>query len=143
MPSFSHQAVIERPIEAVFDVATTAMYWPQWHPATLGVSGAVGHPARLGDTITERVDLGGETGEGTWAVVAWQRPTGLTLEAHTGLGLTRITYTLARTAGGTLFRRDLSYELGSPALDALMAEQSAVAAARLKALLEALLPVSE
>ena len=140
MPEFSHSFTIARPIAAVFDVATTAKYWPQWHPATVGVAGAVDHPARLGDTITERVNLGGHTGEGTWTVVAWQRPTGLTLEARTSLGLTRIEYTLAATAEGTLFRRDLGYEQGSPTLDALMAEQSAVAVTHLKALLEALLP---
>lgn len=142
MPHFSHCFTIARPIDAVFDAATTAQYWPRWHPATVAVAGDVDHPAHLGDTITEHVNLGGEIGEGTWTVVAWQRPTGLTLLAPTKLGLTRIQYTLAATAEGTLFRRDLSYELGSPALDALMAEQSAVAVARLKALLETLLPAA-
>lgn len=143
MPEFSNSFIIARPIAAVFDAATTVRYWPQWHPATLAVAGDVEYPARLGDTITERVNFGGMTGEGTWTVVAWQPPTGLTLEARTSLGLTRIEYALAETADGTLFHRDLSYELGPPALDALMAEQSAVALARLKALLETLIPAGD
>lgn len=142
MPHVSHTVHIARPIATVFDLATTARYWPQWHPATLGVSGAVDYPARLGDQIIERVDLGGHIGEGTWTVVATHPPTQLALESHTGLGLARITYTLTETPDGVHFRRDLDYERGSPALDALMARQSAVAVANLKALLEREIPAA-
>ncbi len=143
MPKFSNSFIIARPIAAVFDTATTARYWPQWHPATVAVTGDVGHPARLGDAITEHVSIGGEQREGTWTVVVWERPTRLRLETRGGLGLTRIEYTLAETVDGTLFHRDLSYELGSTTLDALMAEQSAVAVARLKALLATLIPAGD
>jgi hypothetical protein len=47
MPRVSHHFVADRPIGAVFDVATTARYWTEWHLATRGVDGDIGHPARL------------------------------------------------------------------------------------------------
>ena len=39
MPQVSHHFVVDRPIDAVFDVVTTARFWPEWHPATRGVEG--------------------------------------------------------------------------------------------------------
>ena len=48
MPRVSHHFVVSRPIDAVFDVVTTARFWTEWHPATRGVEGDVDHPARLG-----------------------------------------------------------------------------------------------
>ncbi len=39
MPSVSHRIVADRPIDAVFDVVTTARFWLAWHPATRGVEG--------------------------------------------------------------------------------------------------------
>jgi hypothetical protein len=73
MPRVSHHFVADRPIDAVFDVATTARFWPEWHPATRGVEGDIGHPARLGDQITEHVTIGGIQGSGTWT---WWSTTG-------------------------------------------------------------------
>ena len=32
MPRVSHHFVADRPINAVFDVVTTARFWPEWHP---------------------------------------------------------------------------------------------------------------
>ncbi len=140
MPHFSHAFFIERPLERVFAVATTARYWPDWHPATLGVGGDVDHPARLGDTIVERVNIGGREGEGTWTVVEADPPHRLALAATTGLGRLRIVYTLTQDAGRTRFQRDLSYEGGPPPLAALMEQQSAEGVRRLKALLEREIP---
>jgi uncharacterized protein YndB with AHSA1/START domain len=37
MPRVSHHFVVDRPIEAVFAVVSTARFWPEWHPATRGV----------------------------------------------------------------------------------------------------------
>jgi hypothetical protein len=51
----SHEIVVPRPIGPVFDVATVARHWTDWHPATLRVEGQVEEPARLGDRITEYV----------------------------------------------------------------------------------------
>ncbi len=70
MPQVSHHFVVDRPIDAVFDVVTTARFWPEWHPATRGVEGDIDHPARLGDKITEHVTIAGIQGSGTWSVVA-------------------------------------------------------------------------
>lgn len=140
MPRFSHQLVIQRPIEAVFDVATTAKHWPAWHPATTGVDGAIDHPVQLGEQIIERVNIGGRQGEGTWTVVDYARPYRLTLLANTSLGETKISYSLVETTEGVVFRRDLSYEIDAPPLEAIMEQQSAVAVVNLKGLLEREIP---
>ena len=39
MPRVSHHFVADRPVDAVFDVVTTARYWTEWHPATRGIEG--------------------------------------------------------------------------------------------------------
>ncbi len=80
MPSASHHFVADRPIDAVFDVVTTARFWPAWHPATRGVEGDVDHPAQLGDQIIEHVTIAGVDGSGTWTVVEYDRPYHLALE---------------------------------------------------------------
>ena len=41
MPRASHHFVADRPIDAVFDVVTTARYLTEWHPATRGLEGDV------------------------------------------------------------------------------------------------------
>ena len=143
MSSFSHQALIDRPIEAVFDVTTTAKHWPAWHPATVGVGGQTERPAQLGDQIIERVNIAGRIGEGTWTVVERVRPYTLTLHSHTGLGEASIYYTLREEDGGTVFQRDLSYEMGPPELEAVMEQQSAQGVRNLKTLLERLIPPTE
>jgi uncharacterized protein YndB with AHSA1/START domain len=136
MPQFSHHFIIDRPIEQVFDVATTARHWPAWHPATTGVAGAIDQPAQLGDQLVERVNIGGRSGEGTWTVIEYDRPHRLTLQSHTGLGEGRITYSLSEEPAGTRFQRDLSYAVDAPGLSAIMEEQSARAVANLKTFLE-------
>ena len=65
-----HAIVVDRPIEAVFDVATTARHWTTWHPATVRVTGQIAAPARFGDQITEHVRIAEHEGSGTWTVVA-------------------------------------------------------------------------
>jgi uncharacterized protein YndB with AHSA1/START domain len=54
VPQVSHHFAVDRPIDAVFDVVTTARFWPEWHPATRGVEGDIDHPARLGGWRTGR-----------------------------------------------------------------------------------------
>jgi len=66
MPRVSHHFVTDRPLEAVFDIVTTARFWTEWHPATRSVEGDVDHPAQLGDQITEYVRIAGIEGSGTW-----------------------------------------------------------------------------
>src|SRR5262249_55217918 len=59
---------ITGPAEAVFDLVTTARYWPRWHPATLAVGGVTQRPFGLGDRIHERVRFGEVVTQGTWEV---------------------------------------------------------------------------
>ena len=54
MHSVTSQISIRGSIAHVFDLATTAGLWPQWHPATLAVDGVTERPMALGDAIIER-----------------------------------------------------------------------------------------
>lgn len=142
MPRISHDLVVDRPVEAVFDLATTAKYWPEWHPATVRVEGDVDVPARLGSRITEYVNIGGLDGSGTWTVIAYQRPRRLVLAADTAIGHLEIAYSASVDADGTRFERTLTYPDLGEALDQIMEQQSAAAVANLKTLLERQLPPS-
>ena len=73
MPRVSHHFVVDRPLAAVFDIVTTARFWPRWHPATRGVEGDVDEPARLGDKIIEHVTIAGIEGTGTPASIGSSR----------------------------------------------------------------------
>ena len=44
---------ISHPIETVFDDATTPANWPEWHPASHAVSGAVDHSLLVGEEVQE------------------------------------------------------------------------------------------
>ena len=111
MPRVSHRFVADRPIDAVFNVVTTARFWPEWHPATRGVEGDIGHPARLGDQITEHVTIAGIQGSGTWTVVEHDRPHHLAMETDLAFGHLRISYQLTTVDGG---RTDSSATWTSP-----------------------------
>jgi Polyketide cyclase / dehydrase and lipid transport len=140
MPRVSHHFVADRPIDAVFDVVTTARYWTEWHPATRGIEGDVDHPARLGDHITEHVTIAGVQGTGTWTVVEHDRPHHLALETELAVGPLRISYQLAVVGGGTRFQRDLDFPELGPQVTAAMAAQSQAGVANLAALVERQIP---
>jgi uncharacterized protein YndB with AHSA1/START domain len=136
-----HEIVVDRPIEAVFDVATTARHWTAWHPATVRVGGQTAAPARLGDRIVEHVRIADHEGSGTWTVVTCERPHRLVLEStDAGIGHVRITYTLEAHGRGTRFARDLDLPAVSPAVEAAMHDQSQAGLAALAALLEREIP---
>ena len=128
----------------VFDVVTTAKYWPQWHPATLAVSGAIDHPMQLGDTIYEQVNIFGIPGLVEWKVVELEQPSSVKLDGHSLLfaGAT-IRYQFESRGDSVRFTRTLDYAflgLGGP-LDSIwikpiMTRQSAVAVRNLKAMVE-------
>ena len=141
MPRVSHHFVADRPIDAVFDVVTTARFWTEWHPATRGVEGDVDHPARLGDRITEHVTIAGIDGSGTWTVVEYDRPRRLALATDVAMGHLRICYQLTTVdGGGTRFQRDLDFpELGQQ-LNAAMEAQSAEGIASLARLVQREVP---
>lgn len=137
MPQVSHHFVVDRPIQAVFDVVTTVSWWPQWHPATRGVEGDIDHPARLGDRVTEHVTIAGIEGSGTWTVTEYDAPRHLALETDLAFGHLRISYWLEAAAdGGTSFRRDLDFPDLGPQITAAMESQSAQGVANLARLVE-------
>ena len=141
MPRVSHHFVVDRPIGAVFDVVTTARFWTEWHPATRGVEGDVGHPARLGDQIIEHVTIAGIEGSGTWTVVEHDPPCHLALESNLAAGVMRISYQLSQAAGGgTRFQRDLDFPEFGPQVSAAMEAQSAEGIANLARLVRRELP---
>ncbi|HUK69589.1 MAG TPA: SRPBCC family protein [Streptosporangiaceae bacterium] len=126
MPQVSHHFVVDRPIDAVFDVVSTARFWTEWHPATRSVEGDVDHPARLGDRIIEHVTIAGIEGTGTWTVVEHVWPHHLALETDLAVGHLRISYQLTTVdGGGTRFRRDLDFPELGPHVGAAMQTQSA------------------
>jgi len=140
MPRVSHHFVVDRPIDAVFDVVTTARFWTDWHPATRGVEGDVDHPARLGDQIIEHVTIAGVEGTGTWTVVDYDRPHHLALETELAVGRLRISYQLAAVSGGTRFQRDLDFPELRPQVAAVMEAQSEAGVANLAGLVERQVP---
>jgi hypothetical protein len=127
VPSVSDSIDCAGPVEAVFDLVTTAKWWPQWHPATRSVEGDVEHPAQLGDRITEHVVIAGMEGTGTWTVVARDRPRRLVLAADLPMGRFQISYqfTSSSDGGRTQMRRDLVFPELGPAVGEAMRVQSA------------------
>ncbi|MGE3286601.1 MAG: SRPBCC family protein [Pseudonocardia sp.] len=136
-----HAIVVDRPVEAVFDVATTTRHWPDWHPATVRVSGQIDAPARLGDQIVEHVRIAGHEGSGTWTVIVCEPPHRLVLDApDTGIGHVRISYTLTPHERGTRFVRELSLPPLPTPINAAMDAQSRAGLDALAALLEREIP---
>jgi uncharacterized protein YndB with AHSA1/START domain len=131
-------------LERVFDLVTTAKYWPQWHPATEGVSGAVEQPMKLGDKIIERARIGGRVGEGEWTVAVHDRPHRVVLQLPaTAFGDLEIAYQFEQQGEQVRFTRTLQFDLSKlpPQLDRAAIERqmdtdSEQALAKLKALVE-------
>src|SRR5262249_14558369 len=126
MPRVSHHFVVDRLIDDVFAVVSTARFWPEWHPATRAVEGDIGHPARLGDQITEYVTIADIEGSGTWTVTEYSPPHHLVLETDLAVGHLRITYEFATAPdGGTRFQRDLDFPDLGTRVNVAMEAQSA------------------
>src|SRR5215510_8472373 len=98
---------IDGPIEQVFDLVTTTKYWPEWHPATVGVGGVTERPVALGDVVRERALIGGRMYEGDWTVAEHVRPARVVLQA--GSGRIQISYAFRADGAGTEFERTLEY----------------------------------
>jgi uncharacterized protein YndB with AHSA1/START domain len=138
-----HEILVDRPIAAVFAVASTVRHWPAWHPATVRVETANDGPARLGDRIVEHVRIADHEGSGTWTVTACEPPHRLVLDStDAGIGHVRISYTVGEEAGGTRFVRELDLPPVSPPVEAAMHAQSAAGLAALAALLEREIPAT-
>jgi uncharacterized protein YndB with AHSA1/START domain len=144
MPAVINSIHIDGRPEAIFDLVTTARFWPQWHPATLAVAGVTQRPFGLGDRIHERVRFGDLVMQGTWEVVEYARPWRAVL--RTEMPFVQITYSFAADGGGTDFRRELEYEASLAgafpdpgAFDRLMQSQSGQGLRKLKELVEEIL----
>lgn len=142
-------ATINCPIETLYDYVTTPGHWPEWHPSSLGVSGATDHSLAVGEQVTERFLVAGRRGEVVWTVTRCEAPTLWVIEGAitTGVGGSGVvTYVLAAHAdGGVDFTRTFTYPMPNLAyalLDALLLRrrvraESAEAVRRLKARMEA------
>jgi uncharacterized protein YndB with AHSA1/START domain len=65
---------IERPAAPVFAYVTTPGNWPRWHPSSRAVHGAVDHPLRLGESVTEDFLVAGRAGQVVWTVTEYESP---------------------------------------------------------------------
>jgi hypothetical protein len=129
----------------VFDLVTSARLWPEWHPATLSVSGVTHQPYQLGDVVHERVRFVGLELDVTWRVAEHVRPSRVVLQAFTSPA--RIIYSFQARGDAIEFRRELEYDgkllrhvvPATVDLDGLMQEQSDEGVRRLKELVEGIL----
>ena len=133
---------INGPAGPVFDLVTSARYWPEWHPATLSVSGVIHQPYQLGDIVHERVRFAGFELDVTWRVAEHVRPASVVLQALTSPA--RITYSFESRGDAIEFRRELEYDEallaqalpGADNVRSLMQSQSDEGVRRLKELVE-------
>lgn len=111
MKTVTNSIFLSRDPSAIFDLVTTAKYWPEWHPATVGVSGQVQNPMHPGDLIRERAKIGQDIGENNWTVTDWEKDKRVVLEMPgTRLGDLKITYRFEPKMNGVQFTRELSFD---------------------------------
>ncbi len=136
---------IDEPVERVFGYATTPGNWPEWHPSSLGVSGATDHPLGPGEQVTEEYRVAGRRGRVVWTVRERDEPRRWVIDGKVeGGGGGTLTYTLTPDVGGTTFERELVYAMPNRLLALLdrlvlrrrVEAESAEALRRLKAVLE-------
>jgi uncharacterized protein YndB with AHSA1/START domain len=136
---------ISRPIEQVFHFITTPANWPQWHPASVSVSGNAGHSLLPGEEVTEDISVAGRRGQVIWLVRERSAPRRWVIDGNgKDGGRATITYTLTPHPDGTNFERELVYTMPNILLAILdwaiirsrMKADSIEALQRLKRLLE-------
>jgi hypothetical protein len=138
--------LIRRPIEIIYDYVTTPANWPDWHPASLSVSGNTGRSLELGDEVVEEFKAAGYRGRARWRVIRRRAPYLWSIEALPPEGgFARIEYALSAENGGVLFERELTYKMPNRWLALLdrcairrrIAGESRLALGQLKHILEA------
>jgi uncharacterized protein YndB with AHSA1/START domain len=135
---------INAPIEQVFDYVTTPGNWPEWHPSSLGVSGATDHSLKPGEKVTEEYRVAGQRGRVVWTVRERVVPRRWVIDGQVESGGGGITYTLTPHENGTNFERDFVYTMPNKLLAMLdrlvlhrrVEAESAEALRRLKDVLE-------
>jgi polyketide cyclase/dehydrase/lipid transport protein len=138
--------LIRGSIERIFDIVTTAKYWPEWHPDTISVSGATGQPMRRGDKIRERARISGIIAENEWTVTEHKRPSRVVLKMPgTQLGDLRIAYRFQARRDDVEFTRELEFNpsrlpvLTRTEIERQMDSDSEIGIKRLKELVEGML----
>jgi uncharacterized protein YndB with AHSA1/START domain len=107
-------ATIARPPEEVFSYVTTPGHWPEWHPSSLGVTGATSHSLVVGEEVTESFLVAGRPGKARWTVREREEPRRWVIFGQVESGGTgTITYTLTSQDGGTFFERAFAYEMNN------------------------------
>lgn len=145
MASVINTVTIAGEVEPVFDLVTTARFWPQWHPATEAVGGVTERPYRLADLVWEQGKISSLQFQITWKVAEYLRPERVVLECERPPA--RIGYSFRRRNGLTEFQREVAYEPAifagvfsdSAELERFMYSQSQEALKRLKKLIEEIL----
>jgi|SRR5690348_3943955 len=102
---------IARPIEQVFAYLSTPGHWPDWHPSSLGVSGATDHSLAAGEQVTEEFRVAGRTGRARWTVRERTAPVRWVIEGvieGRGSGGT-VAYMLTPRSQTTFFEREFTY----------------------------------
>jgi Polyketide cyclase / dehydrase and lipid transport len=130
-------------LSTVFDLVTTARFWPQWHPVTVRVSGVTERPYQLGDVVHEFVAISGVQAELFWVVAEHVRPSRIVLTSDAPT--MTITYSFGRQGEAVQFTRELDYDpdyfaraisIGAAALHRLVQAQSDDALGQLRRLVE-------
>ena len=105
-------ATIQRPPAVVFDFVTTPGHWSEWHPSSLGVTGATDHSLDVGEQCTEHFRVAGREGTVVWTVAAREPPSRWVISGNIiGRGGGTITYALTPEDAGTRFTREFVYSM--------------------------------
>jgi uncharacterized membrane protein len=105
-------AQIQTPIEQVFDYVTTLGNWPQWHPSSLGVSGATDHSLEPDEQVTEEFCVAGRRGRVVWTLRERGTPCRWVIEGQVQGGDSgTVTHTLTPHNSGTIFEREFVYAM--------------------------------
>jgi uncharacterized protein YndB with AHSA1/START domain len=132
-------------VERVFEYVTTPGNWPEWHPSSLGVSGATDHSLEPGEKVTEEFLVAERRGRVVWTVREREASRRWVIDGKVeGGGGGTITYAMTPNADGTTFERDFVYSMPSRLLALLdrlvlrprVEAESAEALRRLKEALE-------
>jgi len=100
---------IRRSAVQIFDFATTPAHWAQWLPSA-EVSGAVDHPLRTGEQVTEELLISRRRSTVAWTVIECEPPRRWAIAGIlNGMGHVVVTYELTPRPDGTMFERDFAY----------------------------------
>ncbi len=143
MTVIQNEMLIQRPVDRVFEFATTPGRWPLWHPSSLGVEGAVDHSLEVGERCTESFRVAGRGEQVVWTVVEREAPITWAIDGRI-VGRRNggvIRYRLTPRDEFTHFEQTFTYEtpgLLFRLLNRLLfrRRESAEAVSRLKAVLE-------